>query len=143
MATLETIVADGYDRDVFARVLSSEPKLEASLSRARSILPNARSLLGDLFSVLYKLNIELRPEKEVSPAALFHRHLVQIVLRSHGLEELREETQLDELRTAAALGPLFDRMLLAISKERRVDGRALRRVAEVAEDEDKLEELRR
>ncbi|MBI4819829.1 MAG: VWA domain-containing protein [Deltaproteobacteria bacterium] len=141
MAQLETIVADGYDRDVFLRVLRSEPRLETSMSRALPILPNARHLMGDLFSVLFKLNVELRSEREVSPAVLFHRHLVKIVLASHGLAELKEQTQLDEARTAAALGPLFDRVLLAISKERRVDGRALQRIADIAEDEDRLTQL--
>ncbi|MCK6546530.1 VWA domain-containing protein [Myxococcota bacterium] len=141
MAELECILADGYDREVFARIAVKSAAVEKAKARIERILPHGEMLLRDLFFALYKLNVVLRPIDETSGAVLVHRRLLQAVLESPGLGELRKRTELSEVECAAALPVLVDRIAAALAKEYRIGPRELAELAELADKEAELARL--
>lgn len=142
MNNRETIELDGYDRDVFERILRTEPNLRSSRDLLARILPHPEPLLADLFGVLFKLNVMVRPKQELSPAVLVNRRLVESVLGHPSARELRQRTQLDEQQTRDALVLLADRVLRALTRRGRARPDALVEGLEVADQEQALEQKR-
>ena len=139
MAELHTVELDGYDLDVFARILRTEKSLQAHLERLSRLLPHPEALLADLFATLFKLNVMVRPQQELSPAVLINRRLVEAVLGREGIKTLRARTQLNEAETRDALVLLTDRVLRALTRKGRTSPGALVDGMEVASTEEALE----
>lgn len=137
------VLSDGYDREVFAQALKREPALRHALERAGRLLPHAEPLLCDLFAALFKLNVVLRPEKEIAVATLINRRLILGVVERGSLAKLRSSTQLDEVRSGEALVLLADHVLSSLTRDNRVLDQELVRIAEVSLDEETLEERER
>ena len=53
MAELNTIVSDGYDREVAADLLLREAALRRWLEKAGRLLPHAEALYQDLFAAVF------------------------------------------------------------------------------------------
>ena len=139
MADLSAVLADGYDREVFAGVLARERSLRELGERLARILPHAEPLLLDLFCALFKLNVVLRPVKELSPAVLINRSVIEVVLSSGALEALRRRTELDDARAAMATVLLGERILQALKREFRHRPADLVHAAESARDTEALD----
>ncbi len=131
-----TIICDGFDREVLARLLRGEPSLRDAVERIGRLLPHPEILLCDLFSALYKMNVVLRPAAELSAAVLLHRRLLEVVIGSRGFAELHKRTELHEEECAAALPSLVDRILRALGRELRFGPEKLLDAASAAHDEE-------
>lgn len=140
---LNTVELDGYDLDVFARILRTEPGLRATRDRLARILPHPEPLLADLFGVLFKMNVLVRSPREISPAALVNRRLVDAVMGHPGSRSLRAETALDESKTRDALVLVADRVLRSLTRKGRARAEALVEGMEVAEDERAIDERKK
>ena len=138
MTELHTIVCDGYDREVFGRLLAHKPSLADSKERLQRLIPHAEALMCDLFSALYKLNVEQRPRDAVSAAVLINHRLIHAVVATRELADLRLRTELDEDECAAALPGLVDRILHAMKREFQFSPEQLLQAAELARDESDL-----
>jgi uncharacterized protein with von Willebrand factor type A (vWA) domain len=139
MAELECILADGYDREIYAHLVARHPSVAKTKERLERILPHGGALLRDLFSALYKLNIVLRKPTEISAAVILHRRILEAVIHSRPLFDLRKRTELSEAECAAALPTLADSILVALMGEYSVNAGALNKLAEIADDEAALE----
>lgn len=139
---LHTVVCDGYDREVLARILRRDRALAEMRERLARLLPHADPLLCDLFCALFKLNLVTRPESELSAAVLINRRIVQSVIQNRDLAELRKRTELRESECAAALPSLLERILRALGREFRYLPERLMATTEVAHDERQLAERR-
>ena len=135
MAELHTIVCDGYDREVLARVLRRDRTLRELQGRLARLLPHPEPLLCDLFSALFKLNTVLRPAEELAAAVLINRRVLASILESRDLPKLRQRTELSEAECAAALPSLIERILRALGREFRYLPERLMAASEVAHDE--------
>ena len=82
MAELNTVLADGFDREAFERAYKRSPALNELAQRLGSLLPPAEPLVGDLFYSLFKLNAVVHPEEAVAPSILINRALVSAVKQS-------------------------------------------------------------
>ncbi len=133
-----TVVSDGYDRDAFAHLLATQHSLATSSERLGRLLPHAEPLLCDLFCVLFKLNLELRPADELSAGVIINRRLVEGVMRAPDIGVLRRRTELNAEMSAAALPGLVDRIISALRREFHVSAEDLLQAAEVAHDEETL-----
>ena len=142
MAQLNTILADGYDRETFERVFARHQGLQNLCERLARILPHAKPLLLDLFSLLFKLNTVLLPAKDLSPAVLINRRVVEVVLKEEGLTRLRRHTELEQTSAGAATRLLGERILESLKQEFRDHPRELVDALESARDEERLEERR-
>lgn len=140
MAALACILADGYDREVFERLMVKDRALVATRDRAQRLLPHADHLFADLFAILFKMNVVLLDDRKLSAGALVHRRLLEAVLRSPGIEALRERTRLNEPATGEALIYLGQKVLDALTKDDRVVASELLSIADAALDEDTLAE---
>jgi uncharacterized protein with von Willebrand factor type A (vWA) domain len=142
MSDKECILADGYDREVFQGLVKKSVPVAKTKERLERVLPLGAVLLQDLFSSLYKMNIVLRPQKELSGTVLIHRRILEAVIASRPLHELRKRTELSPLECAAALPVLADKILGALMREYRVDAEALGDLATLAEHEKELDDLK-
>lgn len=140
MPALNTIELDGYDEDVFERLVRSEPALETTLGHLGHLLPHPRHLLADVFGVLFKLNIMMRPLQEISASVLVNRRLVESVAGHPGVRQLRTRTQLDEAETRDALVLVADRILRALTRRGRARPEDLVEGHEIAERERTLDD---
>ena len=104
MAELSVVIFDGYDREVFERVLARHRELHNVCERLSRVLPHAQHLVMDVFCLLFKLTTVLRPAKELSAAVLVHHGILGGVLESPALAALRTRTELDEANAAVATG---------------------------------------
>lgn len=141
MPNLECILSDGYDREVYAHIVARHPAVQKTRERIERLLPHGDALLRDLFSALYKLNVVLRPAKEISAAVIVHRRLLEAVIHGRPLYELRKRTELSEAECAAALPTLADALLAALMREYSMNANSLLELADIADDEDELEAL--
>lgn len=135
MTELCTIVCDGYDREVLARLLRRDRALNEWRRRLGRLLPHADALVCDLFCVLFKLNIQLRPKDQLAAAVLINRRIVQSLVDSRDLIELRKRTELQEAECAAALPALIERVVQALAREFRYLPERLAAATEAAHDE--------
>lgn len=138
---LECVLTDGFDREVYARLVKKSKGVAQSKLQLSRLLPHPDLLLQDLFSILFKLNVVVRPAKEVSASVLIHRRLIEAVLKSPGMNELRARTELSEVECAIALPLLAERVLKSLSREYRVNPSSLAEIAEAAEKENQLDAL--
>jgi uncharacterized protein with von Willebrand factor type A (vWA) domain len=140
MAGRYTIVSDGYDRDRFQEILEQDPAVARVRDRVGRLLPHPEAFLCDLFSALFKLNVELLPRTSVSAASLLHHRLMEAVLKSDQLAILRRRTQLDEVQAGAALVVLAEALMSSLIRDRRVEAEDLVAALDTAMDEDALED---
>ncbi len=143
MSELHTIVCDGYDRDVFAELLSVEPQLQRTQERVQNLLPHPEPLLCDLFSSLFKMNVELRKPEALSAGVQINQRLLSAVLRSDAIWQLRKRTQLNRKETAVALVVLAEQVLKALARDDRVRPAELLEAMEAAHDEDALDQRKK
>lgn len=142
MAELNAVLADGYDREAFARALGRREALRAAAGRLASLLPHPEPLLCDLFCALFKLNVVLRPAKALSPSVLINRSVLEAVSQSEHLPALRRSTELDAARAATATALLAEQVLRALRREFRQRPEELLHALESARDEELLEQRR-
>lgn len=143
MDTLLSIEADGYDLDVFERIYRSEPDLVVTEERLGRLIPHPKPLLIDVFSVLFKLNVVVRPHQEVAGAVLINRRLVDSVLGHPGIKSLRAQTQLDEAKTRDALVLVTDRILRSLARRDRARPEDLAEGLTSAETEEALAQTKK
>ncbi|ACY12872.1 VWA domain-containing protein [Haliangium ochraceum] len=135
---LHVIVCDGYDREVFARLLREKRSMGECRERLGRLLPHPEPLLCDLFSVLFKLNVVVRAAEELAAAVQIHHRLVTAVSQARDLAALRARTELRENECAALLPGLVERILTAMKRDFYIGPQELLEAAEVAHDEDTL-----
>ena len=114
-----------------------------SVSDSVTCLPHPEPLLQDLYSALFKLNVVLRAERELSPAVLINRGVLQVLLDSGSFDVLRRRTELDERNAGAAAVLLGRKVLEALRREFRHEPEALLHAAEAARTEESLEAKQR
>lgn len=140
---LACVLFDGYDREVYEGLVTKERALGEVKERAQRLLPHADHLFLDLFSILFKMNVVLLDERELSAGALVHRRLLSAVLRSPGIVALRDRTRLDPATTCEALIYLGHKILDALTTGDRVVASELLSIADAALDEEQLEQIKK
>jgi hypothetical protein len=113
------IETDSYDRAAFARLTADSPSLQALAASGAKLLPHFDGFLLDLYALLYKMNVVLHPDDEVTPAAGFYRFLIDELRGTPPLEVLRQQTVLDE-GVAGLATLLLGEALLGLLKSERV-----------------------
>jgi len=113
------IEVDTYDRAAFARLIADSPSLQGLAASGGKLLPHFDAFLLDLYALLYKMNIVVHPESEVTPACGFYRFLIEELRASPALDVLRQQTVLDE-GVAGLVTLLLGEALLELLKSERV-----------------------
>jgi uncharacterized protein with von Willebrand factor type A (vWA) domain len=111
---------DGYDRAAFRGLKADSPSLQELERSGSKLLPHFAELLLDLFALLFKLNIVVRPADDVVPSAALYGALIDHLRVAPALEMLRRQTVLDENRAGLATLFLGDRLLDLLKSERLV-----------------------
>ncbi|NKC13447.1 MAG: VWA domain-containing protein [Gammaproteobacteria bacterium] len=141
MGQLNTLLNDGYDREVVAQALATHPPLAQAAQALARLLPHGGALAEDLFFAVFKLNAVLVPAEELSVAVLINRRLVAGVLAAAALEQLRQRTALDPVTAATAAARLAEQVLSTLKTEFRFDAQSLVQASEAALDEQELDAL--
>ena len=112
------IESDAYDRSAFARLAVDAAPLAALIEAGGTLLPHFRDLLEDVFCLLFKLEPRWRPDADVAPSALLNRELLGALRDFPIVDELREQTQLDETQAGLATVLLGEGFLTIVREER-------------------------
>lgn len=113
------IECDSYDRAALGRLIADSPSFQAVVASGSKLLPHFDGFVLDLYALLYKLNVVVRPDEAVTPSAAFFRFLLEELRAVPALEVIRQQTTLDE--GVAGLGTLLlAEALLELLKSERV-----------------------
>ena len=112
------VESDAYDRSAFAELAVGAPPLAALIEAGGTLLPHFRDLLEDVFCLLFKLEPRWRTADEVAPSAILNRELLTALREFPIVDELREQTQLDETQAGLATVLLGEGLLTTVREER-------------------------
>jgi uncharacterized protein with von Willebrand factor type A (vWA) domain len=133
---------DAFDARAFAEVARGSARLSGLALQGAKLLPHFEALLFDLFAALFKLNAPLRPEAAIPQSARLSRRILEGLLAAPGFARLREETALDEFRSAMAAASLAEDLLRKARNEEILGPEDLARARALADREAELERLR-
>jgi uncharacterized protein with von Willebrand factor type A (vWA) domain len=139
---LANIETDSFDRELFRQFVESSAELRGLIDRGGRLLPNFYYLAQDVFASFYKYNVVIHPLDDLRLSSRLGRKLVEAVIASDSYEILRGETILDGFNSILASMTILERMISWIKSEDGMGERALFREWELAEAEERLEELR-
>ncbi|MBI3784603.1 MAG: hypothetical protein HY270_14510, partial [Deltaproteobacteria bacterium] len=112
------VETDTYDRNAFRELKADSPSLQELERSGGKLLPHFGGFLIDLFAVLFKMNVIVRPPDSVVPSAALYRMLIEHIRASSAFETLRRQTILDETRAGLATLLLGSRLLDVLKSER-------------------------
>jgi len=143
MSSCHLIETDTYDRDAFERVFKHVGDREALLETGEKLLPHFRELLEDLFALVFKLCVRLRPATATPVATLLNRKILLGTMASEGFGELKEETALDAARAVHAACELARRAVALVKAGDLLLEDELLAGQDLAQEEERLERNRR
>jgi uncharacterized protein with von Willebrand factor type A (vWA) domain len=112
------IECDSYDRATLARLQEDSATLRRLAESGAKLLPHFDGFVLDLFCLLFKMNVLLRPAATVVASAGFYRLLLEQVRATPAIESLRTQTALDDARSGLATALLGERLLELLKSER-------------------------
>ena len=102
MAELNTVAADGIDREAYSRTRESLSPLNVLEQKFGRLLPHASALLQDLFLAFFKLEPQLIPAKLLPASVMINRQILAMLYESDEFRALRERTRLDQHQAVTA-----------------------------------------
>lgn len=139
---LANIETDSFDRELFRQFVESSVELRGLIEKGGRLLPNFYLLAQDVFASLYKYNVVIHPIDHIRSSSRLGRKLIEATITSGSYEILRRETILDGFNSIVATITILDRMISWIKSEDGIGERSLLREWELAEAEERLEELK-
>jgi uncharacterized protein with von Willebrand factor type A (vWA) domain len=135
---------DAYDRRVWQHLRSEAPSLRELEKKGATLLPHFGSLMQDIFSLLFKYNINYHADAEVLPSALLNQKFLRAIHTGAQYEFLREQTLLNEAHAGLSTLILGERLLTLVREEKFLNRRDLRDLWDIQKQEEivgqKLEE---
>jgi len=131
------IESDAYDRSAFLTLIAETPSLAKVADDGGALVPHFDALLQDVFCLLFKLEPRLRRSDEVAPAAALNGVLLNAFRGSPVLEQLRGQTELDEVQSGLGTLIIGEHVLSLLRAERllpRGDLEDLRRLEQREEE---------
>jgi uncharacterized protein with von Willebrand factor type A (vWA) domain len=127
---------DAYDRRIWAHLRSESPSLREVEEKGGTLLPHFASLLQDIFSLLFKYNIQYHPEASVLPSALLNLNFLHSVHQGAQYDFLREQTLLNEAHAGLSTLILAERLLALVREEKLLTRRDLRDLWDIQKQEE-------
>jgi uncharacterized protein with von Willebrand factor type A (vWA) domain len=136
MLEAHLIETDSYDREAFSRVIRHVSDLGDLVGSGERLLPHFEELIEDLFGLLFKLTVRVRPPGLAPASTALNRRILLATMASEGFLDLKDETALDAARAAHAACDLARRALALIkSGEMLLDDELLAAKSLVSEEE--------
>ena len=111
------VITDSFDRECFARVTGESKAFARVTDAGQRLYPHFAALCEDLFAVLFKLDIVLRPATECAPSAALSRYVIETFRSSAGYPEVHGRAQLDEEAAARAMLRVAEVLLGLLRRE--------------------------
>ncbi len=138
----QNIETDSFDRELFSELEATSEELRNLIERGSHLLPNFRSLILDLFASFYKYNVMVHPEDEVKRGVFMGRKLIEKALSSEGYKDLREETILNDFKSAIATLTLGREVIKWVKSEDGLSEKSLIKEWELEKTEEDFDELK-
>ncbi|WP_456325930.1 VWA domain-containing protein [Desulfonauticus submarinus] len=108
---------DEYDRLAFQNVKEHFENIKKTEQEANKELPSFSYLMQDIYSCLYKI----RPmfNKKIPASAMFHKTLIEQMLKTSEYKKLHELTKLDEFSSAVATVTMSKGVLKSLSEQQK------------------------
>ena len=129
---------DAYDRRVWEQLRAESPSLRELEEKGSTLLPHFASLLQDIFSLLFKYNINYRSEPEVLSSALLNEKFLHAIHQGAQYDFLREQTLLNEAHSGLSTLILGERLLALVREEKFITRRDMRDLWDIQKQEELL-----
>jgi len=108
---------DEYDRLAFQNIKEHSEKIKKTEEEAKKEIPSFPYLMQDIYSCLYKL--KPRFNKKIPASVLFHKTLIEQMLKTSEYKKLHELTKLDEFSSAVATATMSRVVLKSLSEQQK------------------------
>ena len=130
------ILNDAYDRRVWQQLRADSPSLRELEEKGAAFLPHFRSLLQDIFCLLFKYNINYVEERLVLASALLNEKFLRSIHQGAQYEFLREQTLLNEAHAGLSTLILGERLLALVREEKLLTRRDMRDLWDIQKQEE-------
>ncbi|HEY1235194.1 MAG TPA: VWA domain-containing protein [Candidatus Binatia bacterium] len=127
---------DAYDRRVWQQLRAESPSLRALEDKGTAFLPHFGSLLQDIFSLLFKYNINYLEPHLVLASALLNQKFLRSIHQGAQYEFLREQTLLNEAHAGLSTLILGERLLALVREEKLLTRRDMRDLWDIQKQEE-------
>jgi len=135
---------DAYDRRVWQQLREESPSLRELEEKGSTFLPHFGSLLQDIFSLLFKYNVNYSADQQVLPSALLNQKFLRGIHNGGQYGILREQTLLNEAHAGLSTLILGERLVGLIREQKFLNQRDLRDLWDIQKQEnivaEKMEE---
>ncbi|MEM7009717.1 MAG: VWA domain-containing protein [Thermodesulfobacteriota bacterium] len=139
--TAHNIESDSFDKEQFENLLSHSDELNILIDSGSNLLPHFDALIMDLFYSFYKHNVLFLPQDTSKKGSALARKLLQKVFIDKHYKELREETILDNFKSALATIDMGNQILGWIRSDEGPGEKTLLKEWEVDQAEDNVSQL--
>jgi len=108
---------DEYDRLAFQNVKKHSEKLQKTEKEATKEIPTFSYLMQDMYSCLYKIKPIFY--KKIPSSILFHKTLIEQMMKTSEYKKLHELTKLDEFSSAVATTTISQVVLKSLSEQQK------------------------
>lgn len=105
------VETDRLDREAFARECLQSKPLNEIMEIGKNLLPGFDQLAQDIFAVFYKYNVVVRPLEEQPRWFVVHKQILDWVLSTPTLEDLKSPTRLNSTQSAFAATGILEQVL--------------------------------
>ena len=127
---------DAYDRRVWQQLRAESPSLRELEDKGTAFLPHFGSLLHDIFSLLFKYNINYLEAHLVLASALLNEKFLRAIHQGAQYEFLREQTLLSEAHAGLSTLILGERLLALVREEKLLTRRDMRDLWDIQKQEE-------
>ena len=127
---------DAYDRRVWQQLRTESPSLRELEDKGTAFLPHFGSLLQDIFSLLFKYNINYLEARLVLASALLNEKFIRSIHHGAQYEFLREQTLLNEAHAGLSTLILGERLLALVREEKLLTRRDMRDLWDIQKQEE-------
>ncbi len=110
---------DEYDKLAFRNIKEHSEKIKKTEQEAKKELPSFSYLMQDIYSCLYKIRPQFNKKIPASIPALFHKTLIEQMLKTSEYKKLHELTKLDEFSSAVATATMSQVILKSLSEQQK------------------------
>ena len=139
---VQNIESDSFDREQFSNLLSQSEELRLLIGSGKNLLPNFDAFVLDLFSSFYKHNVLFLAADKTRRGSALARKLLEKMHQNSRYKELREETVLDEFKSAVATIEMGHEIIAWIRSDDGPGEKTLLKEWEVDQAEREVDELR-
>jgi len=139
--SVQNIETDAFDRELFGELESGSEELRDIIDKGSNLLPSFRALVIDLFASFYKHNVLFIDPDDIKRGSVLARRILEKVFKDPHYEGLREDTVLDDFKSALATIEISGRVYAWLRSDEGPGEKTLIKEWEAGQAEDNVDKM--